>query len=158
VEASVAVFSAAGADELTTFVLPEALGAGARNEVREIEALTGRAFEINANGKHDVLMLRGPVSDRASGKIETARFVSNFDVAWVRFANEHARSPEELLLIGGQTIELDGRVLLDSSKQIGYLVAKAVGDRFQVKANEATLELSLPVTNLKSLLEGLQNA
>ena len=91
------------------------------------------------------------------GPIETPRFVTDFDVAWVRFANERSRNPEELVLINGETVELDGRILLKSTRTIDYLVASSLGDRFRVETNEGELEISLPVLDLESRFAGLDS-
>ena len=141
-----------GPVELITVMVPERLGSTFRPAVREIEALNGRAFEINTQDKHDVLLLRRGWGIE-NGLIETPRFVSDFDVAWVRFANERARSPEELVLIGGDRVELDGRILLQSTRTIDYLVASSLGERFRVETNEGELEISLPVLDLELLLD-----
>ncbi len=143
-----------GPVELITVMVPERLGSTFRPFVREIEALNGRAFEINTEDKHDVLLLRRGWG-LENGQVETPRFGSDFDVAWVRFANERARSPEELVLIGGETVELDGRILLKSTRTIDYLVASSLGDRFRVETNEGELEISLPVLDLESLFAEL---
>ena len=143
-----------GPVELITVMVPETLSATSRPVVREIEALNGRAFEINTEDKHDVLLLRRNWGIE-NGQIETPRFVSDFDVAWVRFANERARNPEELVLIGGESVELDGRILLKSTRTIDYLVASSLGDRFRVETNEGELEISLPVLDLESLFADL---
>ena len=57
-EAPVFAFTvlANGSEELVTFLLPEI--AGHKPRVREIEALNGRAFEIDVEGRHDVLLLQ----------------------------------------------------------------------------------------------------
>ena len=122
-----------GPQELMTFLVAEPAGGGAKPVVREFEALGGRAFQINAGGKHDVLLFRKTSNEEELRYIETARFSSDFEVAWLRFANERARSPEEFLLIGGTTVELDGRILLKSARRVDYLVASAEGDRFRVE-------------------------
>jgi hypothetical protein len=70
--------------------------------VREIEAQEGRAFEIDIEGRHDVLLL---------GPVETARFVSDFEVAWVRFSHENPRVPDDVVVINGHKIEFEGREL-----------------------------------------------
>ncbi len=150
------VFSAEanGPVELITVMVPETLGASSKAVVREIEALNGRAFEINTENKHDVLLLRRGWG-LENGQLETPRFISDFDVAWVRFANEQARNPEELVLIGGERVELDGRILLKSTRTIEYLVASSIGERFRVETNEGELEISLPVLDLESRLAEL---
>jgi hypothetical protein len=144
-----------GPAELITFLVPETSGAGPKPVVREFEALNGRAFEVNVNDKHDVLLFpeREPLSE--SGQISTARFASNFDLAWIRFANERVRNPDEFVLLRGETVELDGRILLKSTRTIDYLVASSVGDRFRVETNEGELEISLPVLDLESLFADL---
>ena len=151
-EGPVYVFSihSNGPAEVITFLIPEKSGAPAKPVVREFEALDGRAFEINLNDKHDVLLL--PAS---GGQINTARFASDFDVAWIRFANERVRSPEEFVLLGGETVELDGRILLKSTRTIEYLVASSLGDRFRLETNEGELEINLPVLDLESLFADL---
>ena len=141
-----------GPVELITVMVPERLGSTFKPAVREIEALNGRAFEIKTEDKHDILLLRRGWG-LENGRIETPRFGSDFDVTWVRFANERARSPEELVLIGGETVELDGRILLKSTRTIDYLVASSLGDRFRIETNEGELEISLPVLDLESLLD-----
>jgi hypothetical protein len=141
-------FDGDGAEELITFFLPESITVPNRRTVREIEALYGRAFEVNGEGSHDVLLLRGDAYGR---KVETPRFASDFTVAWLRFENERTRNPEEFILIGGHAVELDGRVLVNSSKSIEYLYAKRVGERFAVETNEGNIDLSLPVENLDLL-------
>jgi hypothetical protein len=144
-----------GPAELITFLVPETSGAGPKPVVREFEALNGRAFEVNVNDTHDVLLFpeREPLSE--SGQISTARFASNFDLAWIRFANERVRNPDEFVLLRGETVELDGRILLKSTRTIDYLVASSVGDRFRVETNEGELEISLPVLDLESLFADL---
>jgi hypothetical protein len=62
-------------------------------------------------------------------------------VAWLRFANDRARSPEEFVLIGGTTVELDGRILLKSARTVDYLVASAEGDRFRVETDAGDQKL-----------------
>ena len=101
-EAPVFAFTvlANGPEELVTFLLPEL--AGAKPRVREIEAQEGRAFEIDIEGRHDVLLL---------GPVETARFVSDFEVAWVRFSHENPRVPDDVVVINGHKIEFEGREL-----------------------------------------------
>ena len=127
--------------ELITFLVAEPAGAGAKPVVREFEALGGRAFEINVGDKHDVLLLRQDWGTAEQRDLETARFASDFDMAWLRFANERARSPEEFVLIGGTTVGLDGRILLKSARTVDYLIASAEGDRFRIETHEGDVSL-----------------
>ena len=118
-----------GAIELVTFLLPQTSGVHPRPVVREIEAIEGRAFEINVDGKHDVLLLRGMAGETA-GWVETARLASDFEITWARFANEQARLPDELVLIGGQTLEVDGREIVNSEDRIQSLTMTRFDDEF----------------------------
>ncbi len=143
VSAPVFVFSTpAGANqEFLTFLLP-----GLKSElparVREVEAIGGRAFEIGGAGIHDIVLMR--VGDR----VEMARLASDFDWTWARFADEEATVPEELILIGGHRLELEGREVLRSERRLNYLTASRVGDQFRIETDDGVLDLSLPVVIL----------
>ena len=121
--------AARGATEFVTFLMPQASGVYPRPVVREIEATEGRAFEINVDGKHDVMLLRG-MSGETAGWVETTRLASDFEIMWARFANEQARLPDELVLIGGQTLEVDGRRIVNSGDRIESLTVTRFGDEF----------------------------
>jgi hypothetical protein len=129
------------------------VGVGQKPAVREIEALHGQAFEVNFNGMHDVLMLCDRLDEGTRGWIETVRFGSDFDLAWARFQEADARTPEELILINGHSLEFQGRTLLRSTKKISYLVARRVGERFRVETEDGVLEIDLPVMDLERLLD-----
>lgn len=118
-----------GATELVTFLLPQTSGVHPRPVVREIEATEGRAFEINVDGKHDVLLLRGMAGETA-GWVETTRLASDFEITWARFANEQSRLPDELVMIGGQTLEVDGRRIVNSEDRIQSLAMTRFDDEF----------------------------
>jgi len=156
-EASVFAFTvlAKGSEELVTFLLPEVAGASAKPKVREIEALNGRAFEIDSESRHDVLMLLDQSADAVSGWVETARLGSDFDVTWARFDRHSSRTPDELILINGHMLEFEGRALLRSTKKISYLAARRVGDRFRVETDEGSLEIGLPVADLEAVFANL---
>ena len=112
-EAPVFAFTvlANGSEELVTFLLPEI--AGHKPRVREIEALSGRAFEIDVEGRHDVLLLRSS----GQARVETARFVSDFDVTWARFDRA---ALDEIIVINGRMLEFEGRMLLKSEERITH--------------------------------------
>lgn len=109
---------AKGSEELVTFLLPEVAGPGEKPRVRQIEAINGSAFEIDCGGRHDVLMLRDPIATVVGDKIETARLASDFDVTWVRF--EGSRTPGELIVINGHTLQFEGRELVKSAERIEH--------------------------------------
>ncbi len=129
-ETPVYVFSklASGPEEFVTFMLPRTSGAVPPAAVREIDAINGRAFEINTESHHDILLIRhlldvdfGCEVDTV-GRVETARMASDFELTWARFANEKARAPDELVLIGGHRLEFEGRQIVNSGERLDYLV------------------------------------
>jgi hypothetical protein len=154
-EAPVFAFSilASGSEELVTFLLPQTTGAHPRPSVREIEAVAGRAFEIKIGEKHDVLLIHD-ASEMAS-LVETGRLASDFDLTWARFGNEQARLPEELVLIGGQMLEFEGREILQSKERISYLSMSTHGDQVRRESQYGVVDLRLPVSDLESLFADL---
>ncbi len=79
--------------DFVTFLVPRAAMPGAR--VREIEAIGGRAFEVDGFGAYDVIVTGD------GQRVETARLASDFDFSWAGFAGWETSIPEELVLIGG---------------------------------------------------------
>lgn len=145
---------AKGSEELVTFLLPQVSGVHPRPLVREIEATEGRAFEIEIAGKHDLLLIRGLPGETA-GRVETARLASDFEIAWARFGNERTRAPEQLVLIGGQTLELEGRQILKSNRRIDFLAVTRIGEQFCIESDDGLLDLSVPTGDLESLFAEL---
>ena len=142
--APVYVFSTtATGDDLVTFLLP-----GTRSEpsarVREVEAIGGRAFEVVGESTHDIVMIK------SGSRVEMARMTADFDWTWARFADESATVPEELVLIGGQRLELEGKEVLRSGRRINYLVASRVGDQFRIETDDGVLDLRVPVRDFES--------
>lgn len=118
--------------ELTTFLLPRARGA-APAVVRELATVGGRAFEVQVGDARDVLLRR--VDER----IESARLASDFEWTWARFAGDD-EVPEELVLIGGHRLSLDGREVVRSEARIGYMVVRrTVGGSLSVDADARPL-------------------
>jgi hypothetical protein len=123
-------------DDVITFLLPTSAEGGARTMVREVEAIGGRAFEIAFNGKHDLLLLRGTLADKSHGQMETVRATSDFEVSWIRFSSVRSREPEEMILLGGETLTIDGLSLIQSSKALQWISAKRVGDQLQFEMDD----------------------
>ena len=159
--APVCTFSAkaaadSGHQELVTLLLPNSGRTSSKFEVREVEAIGGRAFEIVKDGHTDLVMMRDP---RAS-RVETVRMVSDFNWIWARFSQLANKSGEardqvgellELLVLDGQQLELNGKEIVKSAKTISYLMASRSGDRFQVETSEGLLDLSFPIGDLERL-------
>lgn len=151
--AGIDVFSltASGSEDLITFLLPRS-GSELRFKVREVEAIGGRAFEVVSDTTWDLVMIR------TAARVETARLASDFEWTWARFASEKAAVPEELTLVGGQNLELQGKEILRSGRRINYLVASRSGDQFRVETDDGVLELSLPIHDFEALFGSRQPA
>ncbi|MCU1266098.1 MAG: putative Heparinase family protein [Acidobacteria bacterium] len=150
VTAPVYVFSTpAGKDEdFLTLLLPGAR-AERRPELREVEGIGGRAFEIGGAAGQDILMIK------TGERVEMARLASDFEWTWARFAAADATIPEELVLIGGHRLELEGREVLRSERRLSYLVASRVGDQFRIETDDGVLQLQLPIVDFESAFASL---
>ncbi len=150
-DAAVWTFSklARNSEELITFLMPAVAGAPSQAAVSEIEVMAGRVFAINEGGKYDILMIRDLHSERL-GRVETARITSDFDLTWARFASERAETPDNLILLGGKTLELNGRRILTSARTITFLVATRIGEQFHVETDRGVLNSSLAIHDLES--------
>jgi glycosyltransferase involved in cell wall biosynthesis len=146
-----AVSSAKGgySNEVITLMSP-APGAELKFEVREVEAIGGRAFEITTPDHRDLIVLK----DSRSERVETVRLLSDFNWSWARFPNgseEKNQELLELLVMDGRRLELDGKEIVKSAKQVNYLVASRIGDRFRVETSEGLLDLNFPIGDLAQL-------
>jgi hypothetical protein len=138
--------STKGAAELVTFLLPQAAEAVVPFSVKEVEAIGGHAFEVALGQYVDVVMIR----DSARQHVETAALASDFEWTWARFSKESPSAPDELVLLGGQALQLEGKEVLKSQRRINHLVARRVGDQFRLETEDGILELSLPVKDFDS--------
>src|SRR6185436_1055912 len=134
--------------ELITLLLPNSGQISTRFQVREVEAIGGRAFEIISADHCDLILLR----DSHGKRVETVRLVSDFNLSWARFRNDRSEVPEELLelvVLDGQSVGLDGKEILRSAKLVQYLVASRVGERFRVETSAGLMDLSLPIGEME---------
>lgn|GEM_PF-57987 len=137
------------AEELVTFLLPNPGGNAREFQVREVEAIGGRAFEIRSDEHCDLLMLR----DAKSPRVETVRMASDCNLSWARFRTGNVEGELlELLVMDGKHIELDGEAILRSEQRVQYLVASRYGDSFRVETSEGLMDLRFPIGNLEQLL------
>ncbi|HEY6802395.1 MAG TPA: alginate lyase family protein [Pyrinomonadaceae bacterium] len=125
----------AGNAEILTFLLPRVSASLAPFSVREVEAIGGKAFEINHEHGFDVVMIR------AGQHIETARLSSDFEWTWVRFASRDDRVPVEIVALGGSSLDLEGRTILKWPRQVEYMVAKRVGANFTGDTSEGAFSV-----------------
>lgn len=136
-----------GDDELVTFMLPRWVQQ-AQPRVREVEAVGGKAFEVTHENGVDIVMIRKP---RSGQRVEMARLASDFEWTWARFPGEGARMPEELVLIGGQSVWLDGREIVKLESRLEYMVASRRENQFEIETDAGSVILTLPVNDLAGL-------
>ena len=122
------------------------LTGAARYSAREIEAVGGRAFELRNEGAG--ARARDFVLMRAGGAhaVETARVVSDFEWMWLRFDGDEAE-PRELIAIGGRTLRLDGREVLQTRERVNYLVARQREGDAPLVETDASEDLFLALFN-----------
>jgi len=146
--ARVYVFSAllGGVRDAVSLLMPRT--AEARWRVTEIETIGGRAFEVANENWLDIVMIR----DRE--RIETARLASDFEWTWARFSQADTLILEELVLIGGRTLELQGRQVLQAGEQLKYVTARRTDSQFQVDTDKGTFDCQLPIADCEAALRG----
>lgn len=140
----------AGAYDSFAFMLPLAAGASRGAELSELEtergARAGRAFELRRGVWRDVLLVGAWGDEVRSGgrEVRASRVSSDFDWAWLRFA-ESTGALEEFVAVGGRRLSVDGRDVVRreaGSGRVEYLSARVAardadaGDEF---ADEGSL-------------------
>ena len=136
-----------GNAELVTIILPRSEAGLESMTIRQVEAIGGKAFEIS-NGDHRDLVL---IKDAAARRVQTVHLVSDFKWAWARFPLTATELPEELVVIDGRTLELNGKEILMSTRPINYLVASRLGNKCRLQTGEGSLDFSFPIANLDQL-------
>ena len=120
VAAPVCVFSALaeGNLEITTFLLPGPPVGGVEARVEQIQVSGGRGFEVHLENSRDVVIIRDYENlEDKTGVAQTASVSSDFEYTWMRFAG-NSPNPEELVLLGGQKLELSGKTIVESTKRV----------------------------------------
>ena len=118
VRAPVFVFSAPAEDyfEITTFVLPQGSAKTAFARVEEVQATGGHGFKVQTENSHDVLLIQDPGN---SGISQMGSMISDFEYTWMRFDERHS-VPEELVLLGGQKLEINGQKIVEAPERVEY--------------------------------------
>jgi hypothetical protein len=98
---------------ITTLLLPRPSNNRHNANVKRIKATGGRGFEVQTENGRDIVILREPGAKLA----QTLNVVSDFNCAWLRFA-ESSSTPEELVVVGGQRLELAGNKIVESSERL----------------------------------------
>jgi glycosyltransferase involved in cell wall biosynthesis len=126
-------------DELITFMFPCAGANSGKVQVKEVEAIGGRAFEIRTARHCDLIVLR----DQQSQKAETVNLISDGSVTWARFKIDSMQALEELLVLNGRSVMLKGKQVVKSETDLEYLVASRIGNRFQLDSSQPHFEFLL---------------
>jgi hypothetical protein len=137
-------------EDLITFLLPST-GSMPSRSVRQVEAIGGHAFEVVGESTYDIVMIK------TDNRVEMARLASDFAWTWIRFSDETATVPDQLVLIDGRWLELEGREVLRSERRINYLVASRVGDQFRIETDDGVLHLTLPIRDFESAFSNLKS-
>ena len=87
-------------------------------------------------------------------RVETERLSSDFMWTWVRFSDEEKTLPIEFVLLGGTSLEFEGRQVLKADQQIEYLRATRIGDLFRVETNQEVLAGSWSLADFATVLSG----
>lgn len=104
--------------DLLTALVPFAPGA-APPRVTALESTRGSALRIDAEGRHDVLLV-GDSRGAASAAYET-------DARWMWLRHDPSTGAVcELILIGGQRATVNGEVLCDAGSRVRWLSARRV--------------------------------
>jgi glycosyltransferase involved in cell wall biosynthesis len=136
-----------GNTELVTFMLPRCEASGDATTIRQVEAIGGKGFEIRKGERRDLILIK----DAGARRIQTVHLVSDFQWTWARFPLTTTELPEELLLLDGRSLELNGKEILMSGSSINYLVASKLGNKFRLQTSEGSLDFSFPIANLDML-------
>jgi hypothetical protein len=135
---------------VVSFLLP--WEKGKRWQVREIEVVGGRAFEVANDKWLDIVMIR------TQEKAETARVSSDFEWSWTRFLRSDETSLVEAVLLGGKTFALDGRLLFSTNNRLDYVLASRAGEEFRIETNEGKLNSSFPIVSSEPFFSDSQSA
>jgi hypothetical protein len=128
--APVCVFSAPaeGEFEIITFLLPDAGGAQARVEQIDV-AGRARGFEVHNGSSRDVVIIREPGD---AGVAQIPSLISDFEYTWLRFDGNDP-TPAELVLLGGQKLEIAGHEIVESSERIEHCWLKKDAEEIYVR-------------------------
>jgi hypothetical protein len=138
---------AEGAQEFLTFMIPRTACQDQAN-VSILDHVKGKVFEVRDAHTHDVLML-------SQGQlIEAGRLASDFQLAWVRFGIGSS-SLQELVLIGGRRLVVDGQEIINASQFINYLGGRRVGDEIRGET-DINADLRLPINRGEPVIPNLQ--
>lgn len=128
-----------GPQEFFTFMLP--LEQGVRGpEVRESFAAGGRTFEISFRGYDDVFAYCDTVMGVVFRNVKT-----DFRVSWARF--NASGMPEEIILVDGRRLNVDGRSIIDSPNPLAFASVCILGNQIEVRTSVNVYSIELADKN-----------
>jgi hypothetical protein len=112
----------AGDQRFVTFLLPQV--EARKYSVEEVEAIGGKAFAVTHENGLDIVMIRAGDSEQ----VEMERLASNFAWTWVRFTHPEGNMPEDMVLLNGSRLSIEGKQVLNSEQHVECLTGlSAVG-------------------------------
>jgi hypothetical protein len=130
----------AGDQEFITIMMPLRVGASPIPRAARISAEGGCAFTLCSDaplgGRRAAtdLVLVKAASTEASATTVTGRLNSDFAWTWVRFGAD-GDDLEELILLEGQCLYLDGFELLRSARRVGWVWASLENGRWRIESD-----------------------
>jgi hypothetical protein len=96
-----------------------------------VEASGGRAFHVTDAKGLDVVMIG---SNEAKNNVKTVRLDSDAAWVWVRFEDaDTGRVPREVVLLKGQTLIVDRKIVIDAERTEDYLTAHNVDGEWVIE-------------------------
>jgi len=141
-----------GNEEILTFLLPRKSATSKTPQIRQVEAIGGKAFEISHDNGFDVVMIR----DKSGSLVEMERLSSDSEWLWARFSSPEELVPDELIILDGANLDLAGRKILAAERNLDYLVAKRSGDHFKVETSTGDFDCLLPLSGFEVKGAGLK--
>lgn len=131
-------FAASGrsTQEFFTFILPSEPGFDPPT-VSEVQIEGGRAFAITYRAYTDMLMY----SDDRKNAISTDLFDTRFDLTWARVGSRED-TPEEYVLIGGTSFELNGREVIKDRGDLSFVTMRQIGRGLNLKSDRGRSRVS----------------
>jgi hypothetical protein len=105
----------AGDQRFVTFLLPQV--ESKRYSVEEVEAIGGMAFALTHENGLDIVMIRADGSDQ----VEMEWLASNFAWTWVRFTDREGSVPEDVVLLNGSRLSIEGKQVLNLEQRVECL-------------------------------------
>lgn len=129
------VAQASGNQDFISFLVSREAGA-ARVAVVECAAAGGKAFSVSDHSFRD-LVISG-----AGNHVEAEGFRSDFEWLWARL-DTGSHEPEQLVLLNGSYLEIDGTEFIRAPGRIGWIVARRGPEGWRAEADGRAIEFRM---------------